>query len=78
MQRLVNQCQRAGWIEVADYRTSDRKERERWAVTEQGRIFAGLTAPTAPTAPTSDVSAEGAKAQGGCAHRAHPLGGYGG
>ncbi|OJV52431.1 MAG: hypothetical protein BGO36_12640 [Burkholderiales bacterium 68-10] len=78
VQRLVNQCQRAGWIEVADYRTSDRKERERWAVTEQGRIFAGLTAPTAPTAPTSDVSAEGAKAQGGCAHRAHPLGGYGG
>jgi len=71
VQRLVNQCQRAGWIEVADYRTSDRKERERWAVTEQGRIFAGLTAPTAPTAPTSDVSAEGAKAQGGCAHRAH-------
>ena len=49
VQRLVNQCQRAGWIEVADYRTSDRKERERWAVTEQGRIFAGLTAPAALT-----------------------------
>lgn len=50
--RIVNQCQRAGWIAPLEYRTSDRKNRERWTVTEAGRAFAGLFAPTAPTAPT--------------------------
>jgi len=50
--RIVNQCQRAGWIAQLEYRTSDRKNRERWTVTEAGRAFSGLFAPTAPTAPT--------------------------
>ena len=50
--RIVNQCQRAGWLAPLEYRTSDRKNRERWTVTEAGRAFSGLFAPTAPTAPT--------------------------
>lgn len=52
-QAIVNQCQRAGWLEVLDYRTKDRKDRVRWTVTDKGREYAGTpTAPTAPTAPT--------------------------
>ncbi len=64
VQRLLNQCQRAGWIEAIDYRTSDRKTRERWAVTAAGREFAGLAAPSAPSAPSCHESAQGSKAQG--------------
>lgn len=79
VQRLVNQCQRAGWIEATEYRTRDRKTRERWAVTEQGRIFAGLGAPTAPTAPTSQDGAPGAGGEAGAHVRAPTLPrGYGG
>ena len=51
---IIHQCQRAGWLEVLEYRTKDRKERDRWTVTDKGREYAGLaSAPTAPTAPTS-------------------------
>lgn len=50
VQRLVAQCQRAGWIEVLDYRTPDRKDRQRWTVTTKGREFSGLSAPSAPSA----------------------------
>jgi putative DNA primase/helicase len=50
--RIVTQCQRAGWIEPLDYKTPDRKSHQRWTLTNQGRLFAGLAAPTAPTAPT--------------------------
>jgi hypothetical protein len=53
--RIVNQCQRAKWIEPLDYRTPDRKTKQRWTLTSEGRAIAGLTAPTAPTAPTSEV-----------------------
>lgn len=59
--RIVNQCQRAGWIESLDYRSPDRKQRQRWMVTQKGREFAGLPAPTAPTAPTCDESAQSAE-----------------
>jgi putative DNA primase/helicase len=59
--RIVNQCQRAGWIESLDYRSPDRKQRQRWTVTQKGREFAGLPAPTAPTAPTCDESAQSAE-----------------
>jgi putative DNA primase/helicase len=50
VKRIVNQCQRAGWIESIEFRTKDRKVKERWTVTESGRLF--MKAPTAPTAPT--------------------------
>ncbi|MCW5669399.1 MAG: AAA family ATPase [Hydrogenophaga sp.] len=58
---IVNQCQRMGWIEVVEYRTHDRKTRERWTLTGDGRAFAGLVAPCAPCAPSSEQSAESAK-----------------
>ena len=47
--RIVNQCQRAKWLEPLDYRSVDRKQRQRWTVSADGRAFAGLPAPTAPT-----------------------------
>ena len=50
---IINQCQRAGWLEILEYDTPDRKTRQRWTVTGQGREWAQIpTAPTAPTAPT--------------------------
>ena len=59
--RIVNQCQRAKWIEPIDYRTPDRKPHQGWTVTNEGRAFAGLpTAPTAPTAIDGTDSARGA------------------
>ncbi len=56
--RIVTQCHRAKWIEVLDYRTYDRKQRQRWTLSNEGRQFAGLPAPTAPT---YEESAQGAK-----------------
>lgn len=50
--RIVTQCQRAGWIEPLDYKTPDRKSHQRWTLTNEGRLFAGLAAPTVPTVPT--------------------------
>jgi hypothetical protein len=47
--RIINQCQRAKWIEPLDYRSPDRKQRQRWTLTSEGRLIAGLSAPTAPT-----------------------------
>lgn len=52
---IVTQCQRAGWIEPLSYR-HDSKDRQRWAVTEAGRAWAGLSSPpTPPTPPTCHV-----------------------
>ena len=64
---IIHQCQRAGWLEVLEYRTKDRKERDRWTVTDKGREWVGLaSAPTAPTAPTYEDGAHGAHgAEGG-------------
>ena len=76
--RLVTQCQRAGWLETVTYRTSDRKDRDRWALTARGRQFAGLPAPSAPSAPSADESAEGAQgAEGGAPSAPSSLGGVG-
>jgi hypothetical protein len=50
--RLVTQCQRGKWIEPLEYRDANRKTHQRWVLTDSGRLFAGLSAPTAPTAPT--------------------------
>lgn len=56
--RIVTQCDRAKWLEILEYRTPDRKLRQRWTLTPEGRTFAGLPAPTAPTAPTSHEGAQ--------------------
>jgi putative DNA primase/helicase len=69
--RIVTQCQRAKWIEPFSYRSVDRKPRERWTLTAEGRAIAGLppmpesegapSAPSAPSAPTCHESADGAQ-----------------
>jgi hypothetical protein len=58
--RIVTQCQRAKWIELLEYRSTDRKLHQRWTLTDEGRLIAGLPAPTAPTAPTTEDGAHGA------------------
>ena len=51
--RIVNQCQRARWIEPLDYKSAHtRKYCQRWTLTPEGYSFAGMTTPSAPTAPT--------------------------
>jgi RecA-family ATPase len=60
--RIVNQCQRAKWLEVVDYRTADRKYRQRWGLTQEGRAIARLH--HIPSAPSSDESAESAEDAG--------------
>lgn len=86
--RIVNQCHRAKWIEEVEYRTSDRKYRQRWALTKEGKIFCGLSydavppAPSAPSVTSSADSAESAKdapcapsGVGGMGDREHALSG---
>jgi RecA-family ATPase len=75
--RIVNQCQRAKWIEVVEYRTPDRKTRQRWALTTAGRDFAGLAAPSAPSAPSSDGGAERAQSAEGAPSAPSCVGGMG-
>ena len=76
--RIVTQCQRAGWLEIVTYRTSDRKDRDRLALTDRGREFSGLPAPSAPSAPSSYESAEGAQGAGeGAPSAPSSLGGVG-
>ena len=75
VKRIVNQCQRAGWIESLEYRTPDRKPHQRWTVTASGCAFAGLPAPTAPT--TAD-GAPVSMAQGGAPTAPTCVGGTGG
>jgi putative DNA primase/helicase len=57
--RIVNQCQRAKWLAPLDYRTPDRKPHQRWTLTHEGRLIAGLSAPTVPTVPTTEDGANG-------------------
>jgi hypothetical protein len=59
--RIVTQCHRAKWLEPLDYQSTDRKPRQRWTLTQLGRLFAGLSAPSAPTAPTYEEGALSAK-----------------
>lgn len=63
--RIVTQCQRAKWIAVLEYRNIERKPRQRWTVTTEGRLFARLPAPSAPTAPTSYDGAQSANGKDG-------------
>jgi putative DNA primase/helicase len=64
--RIVNQCQRAKWIESLDYRGVDRKPHQRWTVTSEGRVFAGVCATTSKSAEPHD-SAQGAEGAHSCA-----------
>ncbi len=73
--RIVNQCQRAKWLEPLDYRSPDRKPHQRWAITPEGRIFAGLPAPTAPTCANFNDGAHGA--EGGAPTAPTSIGGVG-
>jgi putative DNA primase/helicase len=77
VKRIVNQCHRAKWIEQLEYRTPDRKPRQRWTVTDSGRVVAGLPSPTAPTAPTPEDGAEQNMAQGGAPTAPTCVGGVG-
>lgn len=58
---LLRQAERRAWIVRETFKGPDRKDRERWMVTPQGREFAGIAA-TAATAATSNNSASGAEA----------------
>ncbi|MFO1279560.1 MAG: AAA family ATPase [Burkholderiaceae bacterium] len=75
--RIVNQCQRAKWLEPLEYRTHDRKTRLRWTLTPEGRAFAGLGAPSAPCAPSSDESAQSAQSAEGAPSAPSSAGGTG-
>lgn len=61
--RIVDQCQRAKWIDIENYRTHDRKDRQKWVLTKEGEIFCGLAyeaVSAAPSAPTVTSSEDGA------------------
>jgi len=75
--RIVNQCQRAKWLEPMDYRTPDRKPHQRWTLTHEGRLIAGLIAPSAPTAPTTEDGASLHMAQAGAPTAPTGVGGMG-
>jgi RecA-family ATPase len=63
--RIVTQCQRAKWMEIETYRTPHRKHAQKWVLTELGKQYAGIFAPSAPSAPTYDVSAPEVESAGG-------------
>lgn len=46
---LLRSAERAGYLERISYKGPDRKDRERWALTNAGRAFAALPAATAAT-----------------------------
>ncbi len=58
--RILTQCQRAKQIEPFEYRSHDRKYRQRWTLTTDGRMFAGILAPTAPTCAHISITDDGA------------------
>lgn len=76
---ILRRSERAGNLERATYKGTDRKERERWEVTDAGYAFAGLSreklvtvstfpvhAATAATAATPNVTALNAEAAEPC------------
>ena len=76
--RIVNQCQRAKWLEPMEYRGHG-KLHQRWTVTLDGRLFADIPSPHIPTSPHIHVKGcadEGAEV--GCPTPPHMLGGTGG
>lgn len=72
--RIVNQCQRAGWIASTTYRKLDRKQGERWTVTGEGRAFAASAACSRfvlETAQTAEHAASAACSRGVWGESAH-------
>lgn len=61
---ILRDAERAGYLARETFRTNDRKERERWALTSAGADLIGV-APTAPTAQTSADSTDSADGAGG-------------
>lgn len=74
---LLRKAERAGHIERATYRGADRKPRECWHVTPEGRAFAELAA-TAATSRDFEVTAPGAVAAKPCGDCGDSARGYGG
>lgn len=75
--RIVNQCQRAKWIAILEYRGHG-KRHQRWTVTSDGRSFAGLPTPHTPTSPYIDEGASAdVSANGVCPTPPHMPGGTG-
>ena len=75
---LLRRAERAGHLERVLFKGGDRKQRERWQVTEAGAAFAGIVAATAATAATTEVTAPSAPAASPAATAAtSPLGGVG-
>lgn len=60
---LLRDAERAGWLVRETYKTSDRKQRERWALTDAGRLHIG-SAPGAPGAPSMELGAQRAPSTG--------------
>ncbi|MBS0229400.1 MAG: AAA family ATPase [Proteobacteria bacterium] len=63
---LLREAERRGHLARVNVTMENRKQKEVWEVTPEGREFAGL-APTAPTAPTSQVDALDALGAAKCA-----------
>jgi hypothetical protein len=57
---LLRAAERDKYIERQTYRSTDRKEKERWALTAAGCEWIGVPAPSAPSAPSTDDGAHGA------------------
>lgn len=59
---LLRGAQRNKHLEIETYRTADRKPKEAWQVTPEGRAFAELppVAPSAPSAPSASIEEDGA------------------
>ena len=75
--RIMTQCQRAKWIDMVDYRSPDRKPHQRWTLTYEGRLIAGLRITTAPTAPTAGDGANQNMAQASAPTAPTGVGGVG-
>jgi hypothetical protein len=74
---LCRELERDGYLAREVYRKeTQRKQGERWVVTQEGRDWAGLVAkdaPTAPTAPTGENSEGDAVSAGNGEARADPV-----
>ena len=53
--RIVNHCQRGGWLAHLEYRNSSRRPSDRWTVTAEGREVAGLPAAVAPETEVTEL-----------------------